>query len=289
MNSSSRSCRNRSSPPAMWSSCICIAAPLSLLWLMRMPSRTPIGGAATQPGGRNAGRWCRNGCGTCAWSWGISFILTRCVPLNLLLPSRLRHRTRLPPRAMLPLRWACPGKLAASPAKTLLSSPMGHCVAPLTRSCSRMSNAEKPMAACAWCMAPAFTVVVPVRCASSVNGMAVRRQSRAREVGCCIRSRWVQPHCGFALLPPESPPARLSATGATPTHRGEPAASCRRFVRQSGRDPVSPTTRALSSLLAGAAGSQCSCFNIWASDDQTVWCPRKLCHLARVGNGLSSS
>jgi hypothetical protein len=31
---------------------------------MRIGSRTPIVGAATQPGGRSAGRWCRNGSGT---------------------------------------------------------------------------------------------------------------------------------------------------------------------------------------------------------------------------------
>jgi len=33
----------------------------------------------------------------------------------------------------------------------------------------------------------------------------------------------------------------------------------------------------------------CARFNSWASDDQTVWCPRKLGHLAREGSGLTSS
>ena len=37
------------------------------------------------------------------------------------------------------------------------------------------------MGACAWCMEPAFAVVVPVRCASSVNGMALRR-AKPRQV-----------------------------------------------------------------------------------------------------------
>lgn len=56
---------------------------------------------------------------------------------SFLLPSHLPHplhRTCLPPRAMLSLTWDCPGKRVASRAKTLLSSPMGRCVAPLIRS-----------------------------------------------------------------------------------------------------------------------------------------------------------
>jgi hypothetical protein len=132
-----------------------------------------------------------------SWSWGISCILIPCARPRLLLPSHLPHPlhlfhcTRLLHRAMLPLTWASPGKLVASLDKTLLSSPMGPCVARLPRSCSRMSNAQKPMAACAWSMAPAFAVVVPVRCESLVNGMAVRRQNHARSACCCIRSRWV--------------------------------------------------------------------------------------------------
>jgi len=157
------------------------------------------------------------------------------------------------------------------------------------RSLLPRSGVEKPMEACAWCMRPASAVVVPVRCASSVNGMATPPQSRARSACCCILSRLVLPRCGYAGLEPERPPARLYAARATPTHRGEPAACCRRFARQSGSDPVPRTTGAFSSLLASAAGSQCSCFNIWASDDQTIWCPRKLCHLARFGDGLTSS
>src|SRR5256885_4206950 len=35
-------------------------------------NRTPTAGALTRPGGRNAGRWCRNGSGISGWSWGIS-------------------------------------------------------------------------------------------------------------------------------------------------------------------------------------------------------------------------
>ena len=86
--------------------------------------------------------------------------------------------TPLPRRAMLPLTWACPGKLVASLDKTLLSNPMGRCGAPLTRSFSRMSSAEKPMEACAWCMEPASAVIAPVLCVSSVNGMGVQPANR---------------------------------------------------------------------------------------------------------------
>jgi hypothetical protein len=92
----------------------------------------------------------------------------------------------------------------------------------------------------------------------------------------------------LARLEPESTPTRLSATRTTPTHRGESAASCC-FARQSGSDPLACSTRALSSLLARAAGSQGSRFDLWARDDQIVWCPGKLCHLARFGNGLNAS
>ncbi|WP_207229599.1 hypothetical protein [Ktedonosporobacter rubrisoli] len=79
-----------------------------------------------------------------------------------------------PPSGYASLRWACPGKLGVSRAKTSLSSPMGHCGVSLTRNCFRMNTDEKPMAVCAWRMVPAFAVAVAAHCASSVNGMALR-------------------------------------------------------------------------------------------------------------------
>ena len=51
-----------------------------------------------------------------------------------------------------------------------------------------MNNAEKPMGACAWCMEPAFAVVVPVHCESLASGMALLQQSRARSVSSSIPS-----------------------------------------------------------------------------------------------------
>ena len=173
-------------PLPMSSNCICIAAPLSLSFQMKTTNRIPIAGALTRPGDRNAGNWYRNGSGTSAWSWGISCILIPCARPSLLLPSHLPHplhlfhRTRLLPRAMLPLRWACPGKRTASRVKTSLSNQMGRCGVPLASRWLLMSNAEKPMGAYASSMREVTVVAVPVPCASSANGRAAPPRSRAR-------------------------------------------------------------------------------------------------------------
>lgn len=70
---------------------------------------------------------------------------------------------------MLLQKWVQHGRPVASRARTLLSSLMGRCSALPTRNSSRMSTAEKQMGACASCMVPAFTVVAPVRSASSAT------------------------------------------------------------------------------------------------------------------------
>src|SRR5713101_4039039 len=147
-------------------------------------------------------RWCSHAaCGQEVWCivsqwvwnlravrWGINFFsLSQCERPNLRRLCPLLHRTRLPPPAMLPRRWACPGKLAASQAKTLLSSPMGHCGVRLIRSFSPMSSAEKLTGACASCMEPVSAVAVPVRCASNASGRAAPPRSRARSACSCIR------------------------------------------------------------------------------------------------------
>ncbi len=98
-NSSSPICRNRRSPPLMSSSCICIAAPLSLLLLMRMSNKTQIAGVVSRPLVRSAGRSFHNGCGTCAWNWDISLSQPPCARPSLLLPSR-RKASRLPTRLL---------------------------------------------------------------------------------------------------------------------------------------------------------------------------------------------
>jgi hypothetical protein len=123
-----------------------------------------------------------------SWSWGISWRLTRCVPLRLLQHS---HRSQHPLpllQAMHPFRWACPGKLAASRVKTLPSSQMAPSVARPGSRWLPMSGAGKPMGACVWWMQVASAVAAPALCASSVNGMAARPPNRARSVCYCIPS-----------------------------------------------------------------------------------------------------
>ena len=101
-----------------------------------------------------------------------------------------------------------PSKWGVSPEPTFLSSPMGRSGVQRGSRLLLMSGAGKPMAACVWCMAPAFAVVVPVHCAHSASGMAAPPQSRARSACCCIRSRWGLPRCsggigvgGFIVAP----------------------------------------------------------------------------------------
>jgi hypothetical protein len=100
--------------------------------------------------------------------WGISWLLTRCVPPSLLQHShRSQHKLPLL-RALLPLRWACAGSLAASRVKTLPSSQMAPSVALPGSRWLPMSGAGKPMGACVWCMQVASAIAARVRCASSV-------------------------------------------------------------------------------------------------------------------------
>ena len=83
---------------------------------MRIRKSTPIVGALIRPGGRSAGNWSRNGCGTCVSNWGISCTLILYVPPSLRPPSSLPHpphlfrHTRLPPRAMFPPHVGLPWK-----------------------------------------------------------------------------------------------------------------------------------------------------------------------------------
>ncbi len=100
---------------------------------MRIRRTTPIAGAVIRPGGRSAGRWSHNGCGTCAWNWGISWSRRPCAPPSLLLPSRLPSEqaadsaSSRPRLAMVHPPRPPPGKRAASPEQTFLSSPMERC------------------------------------------------------------------------------------------------------------------------------------------------------------------
>jgi hypothetical protein len=124
-----------------------------------------------------------------------------------------------PPSGYAPLAWACPGKLPTSRAKTLPSSQMGRCVAPPTRSFPRMSSGEKLTGACTSCMEPASAVVVPVRCATSVNGMGVLRRSRASErAPATINCRFSS--AGLARLELSGLPESVHPVDAPATHPG---------------------------------------------------------------------
>jgi hypothetical protein len=273
-------------------SCICIVAPLSLRFQTRIRRSIPTVGAATRPGGRSAGNWWPNGSGTSVSNWGISWRQRLCASPHSLLPfpraSRLpRVRPHLyPPLAMVHPRRPPRGRGGASRGRTFdgtLRCPAGQSL----RVQERRREADGSLRVVyGWCQhsqvsslsaAPAVPVEWQRHCKTAPGQRAVASSPG----GFCPAP--------LARLEPQRTPARLSAARAIPTHRGEPGASCRRLARQSGSDPVPPTTRTLSSLLARAAGSQCSRFNIWASDHQTVWCPRKLCHLTRFGDGLTSS
>jgi hypothetical protein len=124
---------------------------------------------------------------------------------------------------------------------------------------------------------------------TSVNGKAPLPQSRSprqRAVASAPGGRCPAP---LALLPPESTSACLHAARAPPAPGDEPVATGRRFATRSVRDPVARTTRAVSSLLARAAGSQCSRFHRWASHDPGVRRPSSLCRLSGFGDRLTLS
>ena len=145
-------------------------------------NKIPIVGAVTRPGGRSAGNWSHNGSGTCVWNWGISSSQILCAPPSLLLPSHLPSQ--------LPRTASCLGLCSSAAGITWKAGrfsgqdfplqPDGTLRCPAEQSLTPRSSVEKLTEVCAWCMGPAFAVAAPVRCESSVNGMAVPPKSRAR-------------------------------------------------------------------------------------------------------------
>ena len=148
-------------------------------------------------------RWCSHtACGQEAWCivsqwvWNLRLELGHQLePTPLRTVSRLlQHRPKptrssLSPVAMASPRLPPPGKLAASEAQDFALQPDGtlRCPANQTR-IAHTNGARKPMGVYAWSMPPASAGVVPVPCASSVNGMAALPRSPARSASCCIRS-----------------------------------------------------------------------------------------------------
>lgn len=213
----------------------------------------------------------------------------RCARPSLLPPSRNPQRSKCLRRAMTSLRSPCPGKRGVSRGRTSPSSPTGCCPVRLARRCAQPSSAVKPMAVCASSTAPGSSIVAAALCASSVSGMGKQPRSRVGSVSCSIRSGLVPRRCGYAGLEPQRTPARLYAARATPTHRGEPAASRRSLVTQRRSDPFPRAACPCSPLVGRAVRSQRTSPNSESGDDQTVRRPRRLCHLTRVGDGLTPS
>ena len=221
-----------------------------------------------------------------SWNWVTCLSRLRCAQPSLLPLSKRSQRSRRLCRAMASLRSPCPGKRVVSRGRTSPFSPTGRCPVRLARRCAQPSSAAKPMAVCACSSAPGYSIVAAALCASSVSGTGKQPRSRVGSVYCCILSGLVPHRCGFARLEPERAPARLYAARATPTHRGEPAASRRSFATQSGSDPVPRAACPFSPLVGRAVRSQRASPHSESGDDQTVRRPRRLCHLARFGDGL---
>lgn len=180
-----------------------------------------------------------------------------------------------------------PGKQVASPERTFLSSLMGRCAVQQGLRSLPRSGEERADGSLRVVYAASIRRCRPCplreQCQWQGSATAKPRQVSVRLASAC---RWFG-SAPLARLGPKRISARLYAARATPTHRSEPSTSCRRFVRHCKRDSVPHAASAFSSLLARAAGSQCSRFNNRASDDQTVRGPRQLCHLARFGLGES--
>ena len=126
----------------MSSNCTCIGVPLSLT-------------LADEDQEQDPDRWCSHSAWgqecwqvVSQWVWNLRLELghqlqpdpVRTTEFAPAIPSAsltpLPRRTPPLPPAMLPLRWACPGKLVVSRARTLLSSLMGRCAVLLTRNSS---------------------------------------------------------------------------------------------------------------------------------------------------------
>lgn len=149
-----------------------------------------------------------------------------------------------------------------------------------------MSNVQKPMESCEWCMQPAFAVAAPVLCASSVNGMAAPPPSRARSVCFCT-------HCSSGLSPSSGVTGVAGSIGGRVCNSLSP--TCGGADRTASFCRSNAPTCASVSCAAGSLSADVY-KNDWrtilgfpqlAGDHQTVRRPSRLCHLARPGDGLN--
>ncbi len=215
-NSSSPICRKALLLLPMSSPSTCIAGLLSLSLPMKTRNKTPTAGVLTLRGGRKRGKSSRNGCGICAWNWGINWSRRRFVPPSLLPPPRPKSSKPLP-RAMARRLSPRPGKQAVSLGETLCFSLTGPCAAPPIRRSLQPNSAVRLMAACVWSTRLGSASVDRVRGVCSANGMAAPRRSRAGSACCCIRSRLGLLPCSWRGLESQTASPSLHGPAAPPT------------------------------------------------------------------------
>jgi hypothetical protein len=128
MSSFSRPCPRSASPPPMSSGSTCTVAVSRRCWLMRIGSRTAIGGVPTRPVGRKPGKSSPNGAGTCARNSATSGTPPRCASPNL--PPPHASSAALPDRssagpAFGPPQWARPARVGSLGGHDFLLQPDG--------------------------------------------------------------------------------------------------------------------------------------------------------------------
>jgi hypothetical protein len=256
---------------------------------MKTRSKTPTGGVLMRPLDKKPGRLSRNGCGTCAWNWGICLSRRRCARPSLLLPSKRSQRHKGQGKAMASLRLPCAfkaGRFSGAglrpPTRRDAALPRWQDAAP-----NRAASRSRWQSARALQRQDPRLSWLPKASAVSVEGRS-NHEGASHQCPASSSPGWSRT---FALagLEPERTPARLYAARATPTHRGELVATPCSFATRSCTDPFPPPAGPRSPLVGRAAGSQHTSSHSQSGDDQTVRCPRRLCHLARFGDGVTLS
>src|SRR6266700_6824219 len=251
-------------------------------------SKTPTGGVLMRPLDKKPGRLSRNGSLPSVWNWVMCLSRLRCARPSLLPPSKRPELGRRLCRAMRSRSRALPWKAGrfsgqdfAHEGDGALSCPAGKTLRPT----EQQSFADGSL-----CVLYSARILdcrgCPKRLQCQWHGEATTKPRRGSRL--LHRLRVGPAPLRLSGLESERTPACLYAARATPTHRGEPAASGRSFATHSGRDPVPRAACPCSPLVGRAVGSQWASFNSWPSHDEAVRHPRTLCRLARFGDGVRS-
>jgi hypothetical protein len=267
MNCSSPPCRNRASPLAMSSNWICIVVPLN-------PS------AASEDQEIDPDRWCSHtACGQEAWClvsqwvWNLRLELGHQVeptPVRTtefapaIAPQREQAAaSSVPATGYGPPTTATSWKTGRFSGQDFPLQPDGTLSCPAGQSLSAQERHREADGSLRVVSAASIRSVVLVRCVSSVNGRVVPPGSHVRSASCCIH--W--------------PSGRQRFSGET--------GASRRLATPRGAVAIPCAARALASLVARAAGSQCTSSNRWSRHTQALWHPCTFCDLARVGYRLT--